>query len=168
MTPFYQLLHHVLLSSNAPGGTGTRFPRFTLLHGARTPADLPPAEILGPLREYAFAHPDNLRMRYFVDEDTSANGEIHTAANGLPLSVGRVDLSSIRDAFSATSASSERTPPSSWWTQLFRSSTQTRPAQLSAAEVERRKRTLVVVCGPEPLRAFSPLLSLTTRWTHTS
>ncbi|KZP00343.1 hypothetical protein CALVIDRAFT_270891 [Calocera viscosa TUFC12733] len=64
IAPFHQLLHHLFLSSPVP----PQKTRFTLLHGSRSPSELPPPEILGPLAALQQRWPERFRMRLFVDE----------------------------------------------------------------------------------------------------
>ncbi|KAH9938254.1 uncharacterized protein B0H18DRAFT_966255 [Fomitopsis serialis] len=76
ITPFYQLLHAKLLKDPTKVPTKTRF---TLLHAARKPSELPPPDMLEPLLSASQAHPDRLQMSLFVD---SSEGPVHPNALG--------------------------------------------------------------------------------------
>ncbi|KAF8211421.1 hypothetical protein K438DRAFT_1709627 [Mycena galopus ATCC 62051] len=121
ITPFYQLVQ----SSFSKGGDSKT--RFTLLHSSPTPSELPPPEILGPLRGYAMAHPDKFALHIFVD---SREGE--RPADLPPLQVGRIQRPAVERCLGLT--------PSSWWRNFFIQTPNNVP-----------RRTLFLVCGPEPM-----------------
>nr|GAT53903.1 NADH-cytochrome B5 reductase [Mycena chlorophos] len=116
VTPFFQLLHSAF-SGDAPSNT-----RFTLLHSSRTPADLPPPAILGPLRAYSATHPERFSLHLFVDD---APGESVPADTR----VGRINRKHIEHGLGG----------SGWFWPWMK-----RPPP---------KRTLFLVCGPEPMVA---------------
>ncbi|KAI0081677.1 ferredoxin reductase-like protein [Panus rudis PR-1116 ss-1] len=126
--PFHQLLHRLLLSSQIPP-TKTRF---TLLHSSRVPAELPPAELLTPLKSFARSHPEALRLSLFVDTLGDGPAQEHE------LRVKRIDKHDILAALGRT----EHKP---WWKSLFSSS--------STASPDNTKKVLFLVCGPEPMIA---------------
>ena len=128
ITPFYQLLYSTLLSDNAAHPNT----RFTLLHAARTPGDLPPPELLDPILSHAASHPERLRVQLFVTELDGSNSPTDAARE---LQVGRIGKTAIYRALDAG-----REP--SWWQRLLRLS------QASAPQVA-DKKILFLVCGPE-------------------
>ncbi|GJE84114.1 ferredoxin reductase-like C-terminal NADP-linked domain-containing protein [Phanerochaete sordida] len=128
ITPFYQLIHSTLLST----GTATPSPRFTLLHSARTPAELPPPELLQPLQSYSVANPDRLRVRLFVDQLDGSSSE--TVPTG-DLQVGRIGQAALSQALSSSQQLS-------WWQRWF---------QRSNPVLNTDRKILFLVCGPEPM-----------------
>ncbi|KAJ7688470.1 ferredoxin reductase-like protein [Mycena rosella] len=116
ITPFYQLLH----SSIAKGQSKTRF---TLLHSSPTPSELPPPEMLGPLREYAAANPQKFGLHLFVDRPEG----------GVPADVrlGRISKPEIQRCLGLN------TP---WWRSMFAPSSEP-PA----------RKIMFLICGPEPM-----------------
>ncbi|CAL1700905.1 unnamed protein product [Somion occarium] len=128
ITPFYQLLHHTLLSSQQKM-TKTRF---TLLHSSRTPHELPPADILQPLLSHAQAYPQDLRVTLYVDsldETTTQHPDLRVSRIGKP------------DILSALGVNDRRR----WWSKLFGNS--------SPSTLEKNKKILVLVCGPDSMVA---------------
>ncbi|KAF7331847.1 NADH-cytochrome B5 reductase [Mycena kentingensis (nom. inval.)] len=85
ITPFFQLVNWVF-SSSAPKKT-----RYTLLHSSRTPAELPPPEIVRPLRDLSTRFPDKFTLELFVDTQEGTHSEEDRA-----LRVGRIDKKDIR------------------------------------------------------------------------
>ncbi|KAJ7086621.1 hypothetical protein C8R44DRAFT_721291 [Mycena epipterygia] len=121
ITPFYQLFH----SSISKGHSKTRF---TLLHSSPTPSELPPPEILGPLRAYAAENPERLGLHLFVDR---RDGGI--PADVPPLQVGRISKPEIRRCLGLN------TP---WWRNIFVKASNGPP-----------RKVMFLVCGPEPMIA---------------
>ncbi|KAI0320604.1 ferredoxin reductase-like protein [Amylostereum chailletii] len=128
-SPFYQLLHRVLLQGSMKGDS----PRFTLLHGSRTLAELPPAQYLQPLLDFSAAHPERLRISLFVDD--YADGKTAPSSHGLQQ--GRIDAQAIRKAINRTE------DQTSWWSALRRS--------FSKEHGPSSGNVIVLVCGPEPM-----------------
>lgn len=130
ITPFYQLLYDELIKPKTSGGSPKPFKtRFTLLHASRSPGDLPPQAILGPLTSIAQDDPSRLRLQLFVDENDSPTGSSYH------LNVGRINRKAVEDAL-------EITQPSAW-TKLWRKFDQ----KSIAGE---GKNVLFLVCGPDP------------------
>ncbi|KAJ7499186.1 hypothetical protein FB451DRAFT_1347509 [Mycena latifolia] len=122
ITPFYQLLQ----SSIAKRQSKTRF---TLLHSSPTPSELPPPQILGPLRTYAAENPEKFGLYLFVDRrDDSVPADVP------PLQVGRISKPEIQRCLGLN------TPR---WRSLF--------AQPSEASKNPPRKILFLVCGPEPM-----------------
>ena len=132
ITPFCQLIHKELLSQSSPN-TKTRF---TLLHSSRRPTELPPSEILEPLIAYSQAHPDRLRLSFFVD---APDGPSHPAAPSSSLTVGRIGKEAIERA--TDSGDGNR----SWWRRFFGASPKPTPREASNG-----KKVMFLVCGPDP------------------
>ncbi|KAK7060217.1 hypothetical protein VNI00_000982 [Paramarasmius palmivorus] len=124
ITPFYQLFHNIILPNTSTSSTT----RFTLLHSNRTPAELPPDAILGPLRSYAKENPDRFRLHLFVDSAESQGSRAD-------LQVGRIGKAQILG-----SLWNDSSKPSLW--QRMFGGTQ--------ADLRERK-ILFLVCGPEPM-----------------
>ncbi|KAF9452203.1 ferredoxin reductase-like protein [Macrolepiota fuliginosa MF-IS2] len=128
ITPFYQLVHQVFehptsISQNT---------RFTLVHGSRTPEELPPERVLGPLAAYAEEHPHKFRLKLFVDADDGSKPPLVTPS----LETCRVNDEHMKRIMGV--------PELTWWQRWF-SSRDTRPAI--------SQKTLFLVCGPEPMIA---------------
>lgn len=153
ITPFYQLLHHTLLKPSATASaTGSaekqeeeqeQLPhrtRFRLLHGSRTPAELPPPAILGPLLAHAREHPEQLDVQLYVDTLDGSHSE-SVPMNSPALHAGRIDTAAVRRALHYG------TSPPAWWQRLLHIG---RAAEPHARETRRGTRRLVLVCGPEP------------------
>ncbi|KAJ7283910.1 hypothetical protein C8J57DRAFT_748854 [Mycena rebaudengoi] len=119
ITPFYQLFHSTIRKGHSKT-------RFTLLHSSPTPAELPPPEILGPLKEYAAGNPEKFRLHLFVD---SRDGDV--PADIPPAQVGRIGKPAIQQCLGLNY---------SWWRILF-SRVPERPS----------RKILFLVCGPEPM-----------------
>lgn len=124
ITPFYQLLYNVFRAHDTSFNA-----RFTLLHGSRSLADLPPSSMIQSLTTISQEYPDKFQFHLFVD---SMNDTSETQ----PLNVqrGRIDKSEVQDALRLTHS----TP---WWRRLF--------GQSSPTSLASEKRVLVLVCGPE-------------------
>ena len=130
ITPFFQLLHQTML---APQHASDERTRFTLLHSSRTPGELPPPAVLQPLLSHAAAHPNQLGVALYVDAlDGSRSASVPTES----LNEGRIGKAAVRRALNYGNEGS-------WWARLLR----TGPAQPTQPA---GKRTLVLVCGPEP------------------
>ena len=133
-SPFHQLLFRRLLPlRDNPVHDGTRF---TLLHASRSPAELPPLPILQPLIDFAGAHPDQLRVRLFVDSDSLARVPESIARS---LQAGRIDKRSISHALGINDT---RWSWTSWINSIW--------TKGGSREDIRKKNILVLVCGPEP------------------
>ncbi|KAJ6599333.1 ferredoxin reductase-like C-terminal NADP-linked domain-containing protein [Mycena vulgaris] len=121
ITPFYQLLHSSMIKGQAKA-------RFTLLHSSPTPAELPPPEILRPLRAYAVEHPEKFGLHLFVDQrDGGVSADIP------PLQVGRISKPEIQRCLGLSIP---------WWQTLFKS---------SATSNGPPRKIIFLVCGPEPM-----------------
>ncbi|KAJ7179378.1 hypothetical protein C8R46DRAFT_1073579 [Mycena filopes] len=105
-----------------------RSTRFTLLHSSATPSELPPPAILGPLRAYAKENPEKFALHLFVGK---TEGE--SSADLPPFQVGRINKPVIQRSLGL-----DRT----WWQNLF-----------SKTSVKAPRKTLFLVCGPEPMVA---------------
>lgn len=128
-SPFYQLLHYELLRDSAkPSHT-----RFTLLHSSKTPAELPPPELLQPLLDVAKEHPERLRIGLFVD---SMEGQIAPAYD---LQVTQINKTGI-ERFLGQSSDSSAGP---WWKRFLWGY----PVKENNFQ---QKNVVVLVCGPEP------------------
>ncbi|KAG8218423.1 hypothetical protein J3R82DRAFT_4048 [Butyriboletus roseoflavus] len=124
ITPFYQLLHSVFKTSDSSFNA-----RFTLLHGSRSSADLPPSSMIQYLVTLSRKYPDRFRLQLFA-ESTNDTSENHS----LNIQRGRIGKSVVQDALRLTHS----TP---WWRRLLGLSTPTPFAP--------KRRILVLVCGPE-------------------
>ncbi|KAF8897272.1 hypothetical protein BD779DRAFT_363540 [Infundibulicybe gibba] len=122
ITPFFQLFSTIIKNQPKVGHKT----RYTLLHSSRTPADLPPPTIMEPLATFALGNPDIFRFHLFVDQNA-----ISTPPASLDFQVGRIDKNTIIKYLAA--------PNSKGWMSFFQKSEQ----------AEARK-TLFLVCGPEP------------------
>lgn len=101
--------------------------RFTLIHGSRTPEELPPEQILGPLTAYAENYPNRFRLKLLVDTDDGTK-----PTTSLPLEVGRFSEVHAKHILGL--------PEPTWWQRWF-GRKDTRPSIPS--------KTLFLVCGPE-------------------
>ncbi|EIW76167.1 ferredoxin reductase-like protein [Coniophora puteana RWD-64-598 SS2] len=142
ITPFYQLVHHVLSSEQISSKT-----RFTLLHSSKTPEELPPSEVLSRLINLSDAHPQRFNFRLFVDsipkitpdrssgylfEDTNSDASLGSRSN-YDLDVGRINKKAIERALDREG---------SWISRLLG-----RPS----SQVTEGRKVMVLVCGPEPM-----------------
>ena len=103
--------------------------RFTLLHASRSPGDLPPPTILGPLTSTAQNDPSRLRLKFFVDDKDPP------IAPPYGINVGRIDRNAMEDLL-------EIRRPSIWDKLLWRKFD---PRGIAG---EGRK-VLFLVCGPD-------------------
>lgn len=104
--------------------------RFTLLHASRSPGDLPPPAILGPLTSIAQNDPSRFRLELFVDErDPLTGASSH-------LNVGRIHKQAVEDAL-------EIRQPSMWDKLLWRKFD---PKGIAGGG----RKILFLVCGPDP------------------
>lgn len=101
--------------------------RFTLIHGSRTPEELPPEQILGPLTTYAENHPNRLRLKLLVDTDDGS-----PSMTSLPLEVGRVSEEHVKRILGSPE-------PTRWQKWFGRKDTRSSIPS----------KTLFLVCGPE-------------------
>ncbi|KAI0687212.1 ferredoxin reductase-like protein [Cytidiella melzeri] len=131
ITPFYQLLHRVLLSRPETACST----RFTLLHSSRVPGELPPPELLRPLKEYAQEYPDRLRLSFFVDV---ADGTSAQAVSMHEIRQGRIGKAEIAKVIGDGNGETW------WWQRLLR------VALVKPTPLDDRK-VLFLVCGPEPM-----------------
>lgn len=124
ITPFYQLFHSAISSNSSPNT------RFTLLHSSRTPADLPPPQILDTLSTFASQHPEKFRLHLFVDHmDGSPSHKIEQV-----LQAGRIGKPAIEQSLGLHNQGS-------WWNKLF-----SKPGVATQSP----KKILFLVCGPDP------------------
>lgn len=127
ITPFFQLFHSSIASKLPPPKT-----RFTLLLSGKTPADLPPPEILQPLASYATSNPEQLRLHLFVDSlDNSPSIPVHDLPQ---VQVGRINKAAIQRCLGLES------PASPWWRRVFSS---------SSSKSSTTRKVLFLVCGPD-------------------
>lgn len=125
ITPFYQLVFQVLEHPTSV----SQNTRFTLIHGSRTPEELPPEPILGPLIAYAEKYPNKFRMKLLVDVDDGSRAPIPLA----PLETGRVTEEYIKRIIGI--------PEPTRWQRWFGGEN---------ARPNIPQKTLFLVCGPEP------------------
>ena len=130
ITPFCQLLHKELLGQPSANTTT----RFTLLHSSRNPNELPPPEMLRPLLAYSQAHPERLKLSFFVD---TLDGPAHSLVSSSSATVGRIGRSAIERA--------ARMGSDSWWRRLFGAT-----AKHGSGERRDGKSVMFLVCGPDP------------------
>ena len=130
ITPFYQLLHHALLQ----GSFSSTSTRFALLHGSRTPSELPPPSMLEPLLSAARAYPDRFKLSLHVD---STEGLNHPSVSADALQIGRIGKAAIEHAVGIEHSVSARV-------RAFLG------FAAAKADARSKKRTLFLVCGPEP------------------
>ncbi|KAK7695950.1 hypothetical protein QCA50_000589 [Cerrena zonata] len=127
ITPFVQLLHETLLSSERRTKT-----RYTLLHSSHSPTELPSHDVLQPLLSHAQARPDELKVTLFVNSNDTSD-----SVGQSDLQMKRIDKPEIIRALSL-----EDTRP--WWKRITSSSTPT---------VDSKRKVLVLVCGPDSMIA---------------
>ncbi|KAI0089260.1 ferredoxin reductase-like protein [Irpex rosettiformis] len=139
ITPFYQLLHTVLLAPSKEAqplsSTPLSLTRFTLLHSSRVPGELPPPELLRPLIDHAETHPEQLRVSFFVDNKDGSSAQSIPNDN---IRQGRIDKADIGLILG------DRSAGLTWWQKLLRVST-------SKPEPVAGRKILFLVCGPEPM-----------------
>ncbi|KAF9008747.1 ferredoxin reductase-like protein [Cyathus striatus] len=128
ITPFYQLLHDLKTGSIVSSNT-----RFTLLHSARTPEELPPPSILWPITNLANENPGKFQFYPFVDTQDGTVPPISLSN----IRVGRIGEAAIRQCLGLAPT----VVP--WWKKFF-------IAKTSPADVSQRK-VLILVCGPDPM-----------------
>ena len=133
ITPFYQLLHSVLLAPSEETQPSSRT-RFTLLHSSRVPGELPPPELLQPLVNYSEKHPDQLRVSLFVD---SKDGSSAQSVPNEDIRQGRISKADIGSLLG------DRSAELTWWQKVLRVST-------AKSEPVAGRKILFLVCGPEP------------------
>lgn len=132
ITPFYQLLHSVLLATPEPQLQQST--RFTLLHSSRVPGELPPPELLRPLIDHAEKHPDQLRVSFFVDSKDGSSAQSVSIPNIRQGRIGKADIGLILG---------DRSGELTWWQKMLRvSNTKSKPVA--------DRKILFLVCGPEP------------------
>ncbi|EJU05130.1 hypothetical protein DACRYDRAFT_76203 [Dacryopinax primogenitus] len=143
--PFYQLMDHLFLNPRSPTPPGSGKTKFTLLHAAPVPEELPPASMLGPLGELQRSQPDKFRLRLFVDSAPSGAREHLVGGAALPLTVRRIQPYDIWLALGLS-------PPTQ---QTFFSRFRFRSVSPPAAKDPSRK-VLFLVSGPEGMvQAFA-------------
>ncbi|KAF9534912.1 ferredoxin reductase-like protein [Crepidotus variabilis] len=128
ITPFIQLFNTEICKIRPSSST-----RFTLLHGSRTPGELPPSELTEPMALYAQKHPEKFRLDLFVDEDDGSK----PSASLPPLNIGRISDSALEKCLGSEKTKSSR------WPRLF--------SKQPTKEDVSTKRILFLVCGPEPM-----------------
>ena len=104
--------------------------RFTLLHASRSPGDLPPPAILGPLTSIAQNDPSRFRLELFVDEKGPFTGPSYH------LNVGRIDSEAVEDVLGV------RQRRSVWDQLLWRKAD---PKGMAGSG----RKVLFLVCGPD-------------------
>ncbi|KXN87918.1 NADH-cytochrome b5 reductase 2 [Leucoagaricus sp. SymC.cos] len=128
ITPFYQLVRQVFEQPKLY----SQKTKFTLIHGSRTPEELPPEQILAPLFDYAEKLPERFRLKLFVDADDGSKPPLPVT----PLEIGRVSDEHMKHIMGV--------PEPTRWQKWF-GSKDSRPII--------HQRTLFLVCGPEPMIA---------------
>jgi cytochrome-b5 reductase len=128
ITPFYQLLHSLISSQNK----SSKNTRFTLLHSSRTPADLPPPNILDTLSTFASQHPAKFRLHLFVDSVDGSSSQSFKPE----LQVGLIGKPAIERSLGL-----QNTSHRPWWNKIFSKPEVARPLP---------NKILFLVCGPEP------------------
>ncbi|TFK76180.1 ferredoxin reductase-like protein [Pluteus cervinus] len=123
ITPFIQLFHSIISQECKSQKT-----RFTLLHSSPRVSELPPPQILGPLRQFSQDHPCRFRVSVHVDSLPDAR---HAASS---IKVGRIGKKDIEHALS----DNDSRP---WWKQWFTA---------APPNIDNRK-ILFLVCGPNPM-----------------
>jgi len=88
MTAFAQLLNQALFSSNPVSTVHGATTRFTLLHGHRSPSQLPPQVITEDFERYREGDPDRFQDRAFIDR---LETEYDEPPRGV--TIGRIDKS---------------------------------------------------------------------------
>ena len=126
ITPFVQLFHNIISQPSKSPNT-----RFTLIHSSRVPAELPPPAVLEPLTAYAAENSEKFKVHIFVDAQDGST---------FPVPISHINTGRITDSALERCLRSELMP-GSWWRKLF---------QKNVFEDERSRRTLFLVCGPEP------------------
>ncbi|KAH7916137.1 hypothetical protein BJ138DRAFT_1140264 [Hygrophoropsis aurantiaca] len=128
ITPFYQLLHKTF------SVTGSRLKtRFTLLHSSRTPSELPPSDILGPLLRYAKESPSCFSLGLFVDAFSEAKSPEYITQK---INIGRIDRNAVQNMIQP-----EEDLP--WWQSIF--------FEKRTSTVSPKRKILFLVCGPESM-----------------
>lgn len=130
ITPFVQLFNTTISKLSPESPT-----RFTLLHSSRRPEELPPAVLLNPLTAFANEHPERFGFHVFVDEDDGSKSDAKTP----PLKTGRIDEEALVRCLTPEQSSTT----TSWVDWLI-------PAKSTSKPEEVPRRTLFLVCGPEP------------------
>ncbi|EMD40816.1 hypothetical protein CERSUDRAFT_149266 [Gelatoporia subvermispora B] len=127
ITPFYQLLNTIVKEvSNLPKA------KFTLLHSSRTPASLPPPEMLNSLMKASSLTPGKFSMTLCVDE---LDGSSHPSVSSSDLHVGRISRASIERSLGLENRD--------WWRSLLRLDRR--------SHQEQSKKVLFLVCGPDAM-----------------
>lgn len=126
ITPFVQLFHNVISQPTKSPNT-----RFTLIHSSRVPAELPPPAVLEPLTAFAAENLQKFKIHVFVDAQDGSK---------FPVPIPHINTGRITDSALERCLRSEQMP-GLWWRRLFHK---------NLSEDERPRRTLFLVCGPEP------------------
>ena len=126
ITPFVQLFHNIISQPTESPNT-----RFTLIHSSRVPAELPPSGVLEPLTAFAAENPEKFKIHIFVDAQDGSNS---------PVPISYINTGRITDLTLERSLRPDHVP-GSWWR---------RKKHRNVSEDERPRRTLFLVCGPEP------------------
>ncbi|KAF8803829.1 ferredoxin reductase-like protein [Phlegmacium glaucopus] len=127
ITPFVQLFHNVISKPTKSPNT-----RFTLIHSSRVPGELPPPIVLEPLTAFAAENSEKFKIHVFVDAQDGSNSPLPI----LHINTGRIT------GFALERCLRSEQVPGSWWRKLFHKNT---------SEDKRPRRTLFLVCGPEPM-----------------
>jgi cytochrome-b5 reductase len=126
ITPFVQLFHNVISQPTKSPNT-----RFTLIHSSRVPAELPPPAVIGPLTAFAAENSEKFKIHVFVDAQDGSNSRVP---------IPHINKGRITD-FALERCLRSKQFPRSWWRKIF---------QKNVSEDEKPRRTLFLVCGPEP------------------
>ena len=126
ITPFVQLFHNVISKPTKSPNT-----RFTLIHCSRVPGELPPPAVLEPLTAFAAENSEKFRTHFFVDAHDGSNS---------PVPIPHINTGRITD-FALEQCLHPNQVPGSWWRNFF---------YKNVSQHERHRRTLFLVCGPEP------------------
>jgi len=103
-----------------------------LIHSSRVPAELPPPAVLEPLTAFAAENSEKFKVHVFVDAQDGSNS---------PVPIPHINTGRITD-FALERCLRSKQLPGSWWQKLFHK---------NVSEDERPRRTLFLVCGPEPM-----------------
>jgi len=125
ITPFVQLFHTVISKPTKSPNT-----RFTLIHSSRAPGELPPPAVLEPLTAFSAENPEKFKIHIFVDTQDGSNS---------PVPILHINTGRVTDFALERCLRSEQVP--GWWGKLFCK---------NVSEDKKPRRTLFLVCGPEP------------------
>jgi hypothetical protein len=136
VTAFVQLLDQALFSSNPVSTAHGATTHFTLLHGHRSPSQLPPEIITEDFERYRESDPGRFQVRAFVDQlDT----EYDEPPRGV--TIGRIDKSVLEKVLVERGVLLEPKP--------LTLSEKLRGVKPRPRMVNPNKTVKILVCGPE-------------------